>query len=97
MTNTSKVESSKEEVHPYSVNARKRLNQLIAQHDVKAEWLAMRCHVTPQAMGHYRSGDRPIPMHVGALIDEALGGHEMLLCMANMEGIQALGAGEAAC
>jgi len=55
MTTQAKGASTKEQVHPYSINARKTLNNLIA-----------------------------------ALIDEALGCHDMLLCMAGMEGITSI-------
>lgn len=79
-------ESEPREVHPYSVNARKTLNFLIAKFDVKVEWLAKVCKCTPQAMGHYQSGSRPIPMHIGALVDQALGCDDMAQCMASMEG-----------
>lgn len=95
MATHTKDDPETQEVHAYSINARKTLNVLVLKHDVKVEWLAKMCHVTPQAFGHYLSGSRPIPMHVAALTDLALGGNDMLLCMASMEGITAMITGEA--
>lgn len=95
MATQTKDEHEPQEVHAYSVNARKTLNMLVLKHGVKVEWLALMCHVTPQAFGHYLGGSRPIPMHVAALVDVALGCNDMLSCMASMEGISGLVIGEA--
>jgi hypothetical protein len=73
-------------VDPYSVNVRKILNRLITVHDAKQEWLAEVCGCTTQAMGQYRSGKRPLPLHIAARVDIAFECHEMHDEMGRMEG-----------
>jgi len=56
-------------------------------HDAKQEWLAEACGCTTQAMGQYRSGKRPLPVHIAARVDLAFGVHDMHEEMGRMEGI----------
>jgi len=87
MASPEKYESNLPGEHPYSINARRCLNDLIFRHNVKAEWLAKVCQVTPQGMSLYRNGERPIPVHVAVLVDQAFGGNDMLNTIAAMEGV----------
>ena len=45
-----------------------------------------RCGCTTQAMGQYRSGKRPLPIHIAARVDLAFECHEMHDEMGRMEG-----------
>jgi len=59
--------------HMYSINARDTLDELIRSERIKAEWLAKVTGISPQLLSKYRTGGAPLPFHVAALIDNALG------------------------
>lgn len=57
----------------YEEAARKALVRLLDEEHIKLEYLAMVCGTSHQALGKYKSGAAPLPLHVAAQIDNALG------------------------
>lgn len=89
-----KVSLPHREHHPYALHMARALDEALRESGVKAEWLAHVLGIPTTTLSMYRTGERPLPFYLAALIDEALGDHVMGRELAAMESCELMPASQ---